>query len=45
MIFLGYIKPYILKFDNYVEFFNTWANGNVLIMIITIGGVTSDLKI
>ena len=43
MIYLGYVKPYILKFDNQIELFNTWANGNVLIMVITIGGVTSDL--
>ena len=43
MIYLGYVEPFILKFDNQIELFNTWANGNVLIMIITIGGVTSDI--
>ena len=43
MIYLAYVKPYILKIDNQVEIFNTWANGNVLIMVITISGVTTDL--
>ena len=45
MIYLGKVKPYILKFDNQIELFNTWANGNVLIMVITIGGVTSNIHI
>ena len=43
MIYLGLVKPFILKFDNQIELFNTWANGNILIMIITIGGVTTDI--
>jgi hypothetical protein len=43
MIYLAYVKPYIIKFDNQVELFNTWANGNFLIMVITISGVTTDL--
>ena len=45
MIYLAYLKPYILKLDNQIELFNTWANGNLLIMVITIAGVTSDLSI
>ena len=45
MIYLAFVKPYILKIDNKVELFNTLANGNVLIMVITISGVTTDLKI
>ena len=45
MIYLGLVKPFISKFDNQIELFNTWANGNILIMIITIGGVTPDIKI
>ncbi len=45
MIYLAYVKPYILSIDNQVEIFNTWANGNVLIMVITIGGITPTLKI
>ncbi len=39
------VKPFILKFDNQIELFNTWANGNVLLMVITIAGITSDIKI
>jgi hypothetical protein len=45
MIYLAYVKPYIIKLDNQVELLNTWANGNVLIMVITISGVTTDLSI
>ena len=45
MIYLAYVNPYILKVDNQIEIFNTWANGNVLIMVITIGGVTSEITI
>ena len=43
MIYLAYVKPYIINLDNQVELLNTWANGNVLIMVITISGVTTDL--
>ncbi len=42
IIYLGLVKPFILKFDNQIELFNTWANGNILIMIITISGVTTE---
>ena len=45
MIYLGLVKPFILKFDNQIDLFNTWANGNILIMIITIGGVSPDIKL
>ncbi len=45
MIYLAYVKPYIIKFDNHVELFNTWAYGNVLIMVITISGVANDLSV
>jgi hypothetical protein len=45
IIYLASAKPFILKFDNQIELFNTWANGNVLIMVITIAGITSDIKI
>ncbi len=45
MIYLAYVKPYILLIDNRVELFNTWANGNVLLMVISIGGITPNLKI
>ena len=45
MIYLAYVKPYIINLDNQVELLNTWANGNVLIMVITISGVTTDLSI
>ena len=45
MIYLAYIKPYILKLDNQIELFNTWSNGNVLIMVIVISGITPNLAI
>ena len=45
MIYLAYVKPYIINLDNQVELLNTWANGNVLIMVITISGVTTDLSL
>jgi hypothetical protein len=45
MIYLGKVKPFISKFDNQIELFNTWANGNVLIMVISIGCITPNLKI
>ena len=45
IIYLASVKPFILKFDNQIELFNTWANGNVLLMVITIAGITSNIII
>jgi len=45
IIYLACVKPFILKIDNQIEIFNTWAFCNVLVMVISIGGVTSDLSV
>ena len=42
MIFLAHAKAYVISFDNKYELFNNWANGHVLIMIMTISGLNPD---
>ena len=43
IIFLSYAKPFEIKFDNKLELFNAWANGHILIMIMTISGLNTEI--
>ena len=45
IIFLGYAKPFVIPFDNKVELFNNWANGHIVIMIITISGLNPNIEV
>lgn len=44
LIFLGFVKPFIIKFDNKVELFNNWANGHIIIMIMSISGFNPSIE-
>jgi len=43
LIFLCFVKPFIIKFDNQVELFNNWANGHIIIMIMSVSGLNPSI--
>ena len=44
MIFIAYTKPFVIPFDNKIDLLNTWANGHILIMIMTISGLNPNIE-